>query len=262
MTQPASFHIQFTKPTQSGVFGIPRMFFLANAGRSMSRKISSCRWFSLLICACAACLLNGCTLLRPREDPTRFYLLTVPSAPPAKTAERLSKRWRIGLRPVELPAYLRTKSMVVETGANEIQFADFDRWAEPLDQGISRLMKETLSLADNVESVTLNSHGGEGLDYEVTLRVLACEGVRGASGNSSVRFALRWEVRPIGMDLTLTKRGAFTAHLLAWDGKDYGQMAQRLSAAIADASGAVAAELPAEAEIPAHPSEAKTAPRP
>jgi uncharacterized lipoprotein YmbA len=223
---------------------MPRKLSTAGADPKKGRTSVPHHLFVLLLCAFSFCALNGCALLQPQADPTRFYVLTVQNAPPARAVEGEFKRWKVGLKPVELAAYLRSKAMVVRTGTNEIHFADFDRWAEPLDQGISRVMKETLSSARNVESVALNSHGDETLDYEVAIRMLACEGVRLGNGNSSIRFAVTWEARSVGTNSTVTNRGVFTAHPVAWDGKDYGQLAERLSEAIARASRALAADLP------------------
>ena len=138
----------------------------------------------------AGAVLGGCSFLRPHDDPTRFYVLTVPPALTARFPDGEFKKLRIGLKPVELPAYLRSRALVVRMGTNEIHFADYDRWAEPLDQGISRLVKETLSSAPNVETVTLTSHGDDTLDYEVAIRVLACEGVRVEKGAGTIRFAV------------------------------------------------------------------------
>ena len=229
--------MQPTRPTKSLAIGISQTF-----SRAMSRS------FVPLLCAIAFCALSGCSLLQPHADPTRFYTLTVPGAPPEQAAEGGFKRWKVGLKPVEVPAYLRSKAMVVRTGANEIHFEDFDQWAEPLDQGIGRVMKETLRSARNVEKVVLNSHGDDTLDYEVTIRVLACEGVRVENGNGSIRFSVAWEVRSAGKNSTATKRGVFTADPVVWNGKDYGQLAERLSEAMASASKAVAAALPMESK--------------
>ena len=213
--------------------GIPR-----NIAAAVSRS------FLLLLCAVAISALNGCSILQPHADPTRFYVLTVPSAPPARTAEGEFKRWKVGLRPVEVPAYLRSKAMVVRTQVNEVTFAEFDCWAEPLDQGIARAIKDGLSSANNVESVTLNSFGSDTLDYQVAIRILACEGVRAADGSSSVRFSMTWELRSVAANSAVTKRGVFTAPTTTWDGKDYGQFAQRISDAITSAGQALAAALP------------------
>jgi uncharacterized lipoprotein YmbA len=137
--------------------------------------------------------------------------------------------------------------MMVRTGTNEIHFAEFDRWAEPLDQGIGRVMKEVLSSALNVGSVTLNSHGDDGLNREVAIRIVACEGVRVGTGTSSVCFAASWEVRGSGTNSAPTIRGGFASDRLPWDGKSYAQMAERLSEAIVQAGRTLAADMPVEA---------------
>jgi len=197
----------------------------------------------LLLGIIAAAFLGGCGLLRPHDDPTRFYVLTVPPAATERSEVGELKQLRIGLKPVEMPAYLRSKSMVVRTGTNEIHFAEFDRWAEPLEQGISRVMKENLSSAPNVESVTLNSRGDDTLTCEVAIRILTCEGVRAENGASSIRFAATWEIRPTGTNSAATTRGGFIAEAVAWDGKTYTQLAERLSEAITGASTALAVDL-------------------
>ena len=203
--------------------------------------------FVLLLGAIASFAFEGCALLRPHADPTRFYVLTVPSAPLKPAVGGEFKRWRVGLRPLEVESYLRTKFIVVRTGTNEIHFADFDRWAEPLDQGISRVLKETLGSAQNVESVALNSHGDDSLDFEVTVQILACHGMRAATGRSSIRFAATWEVRTIGTNSTVIKHGGFSAPAADWDGNNYSQLATQLSAAVAAAGKTLAADLPMEA---------------
>ena len=212
-----------------------------------------CRLSVRLLSVLTSCVLSGCSFLQPAADPTRFYVLTVPSALSNRAGGGESKQWKVGLGPVEVPAYLQGKAMVVRSGANEIHFADFDRWAEPLDQGISRVIKETLSGAPNVATVTLNSHGDATLDYEVALRVLGCEGLRVEKRAGTIQFAVAWEVRSVGNKSTLTKRGMFTADPVGWDGKDYGQLAQRLSAAVAGVSQAVAADLPMEVKSAGKP---------
>ena len=210
--------------------------------------------FLLVLGAVAAFALNGCALLRPHADPTRFYVLTVPGTPLKPAVGGEFKRWRVGLRLVEVPSYLRTKFMVVRTGSNEIHFADFDRWAEPLEQGISRVLKETLGSAQNVQSVALNSHGDASLDYEVKIQILACHGMRVPTGKSSIRFAATWEVQAVGTNSIEIKRGGFTAEAADWDGNNYSQLATQLSAAVAAAGKTLAADLPMESRISSKPN--------
>ena len=214
---------------------------------SPSCKLPS-RLFHLLLGVIASALLGGCSLLRPHDDPTRFYVLTVPPAATEHLVPGEFKRLKIGLKPVEVPAYLRSKCMVVRTGTNEIHFAEFDRWAEPLDLGIGRVMRQNLSTARNVAGVTFNPHGDNILDCELLINIVSCEGVRVESGSSSIRFAAAWEIRAVGTNSTATRRGGFTVDKATWDGKSYAQLAERLSEAIAGASIALAADLPMEAK--------------
>jgi hypothetical protein len=94
-----------------------------------------------------------------------------------------------------------------------------------------------------VESVALNSHGDDTLDYEVRIRVLACEGLHGGSGTDSIRLCMSWGIQAVGTNALVNKSGGFTATPATWDGKDYGQMALRLSNAIAAAGATLAADV-------------------
>lgn len=210
-------------------------------------------WISLcrpLLVFGAITFLHGCRIGRPQQDPTRFYVLTVPGRTTESLARDEVQRYRIGLKPFEVPVYLQSKSMVVRAGTNEIMFADFDRWAEPLAQGVSRVMKEELGEAPNVASVTLNSHESADLDFLVSIRISACEGVRWEKGGSFVRFATSWEIQAVGTNALPNRRGGFISDRITWDGRSYAQLAERLSGAVANASIALSADLPVDAGLP------------
>ena len=234
------------------------MNFLPKTGSPGSHSAN--HTMGLLLGTVVAILLGGCGFMRPQEDPTRFYVLSAAHFATGPVEESGRKRLLVGLKPVELPRYLQGRSMVVRTGTNEIQFAEFDRWAEPLDQAISQVMKENLGHAPNVAGVAVNSHGDGSLDCEVAIRVLSCEGVRVANGGGSVRFEATWEVRPVGTNSVAAKRGGFIAEAVAWDGKDYGQLAGRLSEAMAAAANAIVADLPAIATSPSAETRATAKP--
>ena len=204
------------------------------------------RPFVILLGVVAAVAVSGCAFFQPQTDPTRFYVLTVPHALTNEVTEAAAGQWKLGIQLAEVPAYLQTRFMVVRTGTNEIHFAEFDRWAEPLDAGLSRVIKATLGSARNVASVTAESHGEDTLDYEMRLRVLACEGVRAENGAGSIRFTMAWEMWSLGTNSTLIKRGVFAASPRAWDGKDYGALALDLSEAISEGGKTLAADLPGE----------------
>ncbi|MBI4323705.1 MAG: membrane integrity-associated transporter subunit PqiC [Chloroflexi bacterium] len=155
------------------------------------------------------------------------------------------KQWRVGLKAIVLPAYLRTKLMAARMQNNEVVFAEFNRWAEALDQGISRIITENLGTLPNVESVVAYPHhGNDAVDYEVAIHVLACEGAVEGSGAASIRFVAEWELTSVGARGAVAGRGTFTAQPTMWDGKNFGQLARGLSEAVAGLSKSVGQSLP------------------
>lgn len=208
------------------------------------------RWLVPLVGALAAGLLGGCAFFPPQADPTRFYVLTSPTPRPDLSSTRELKRWRVGLRSVELPAYLRNRALVVRVGTTDVHFAEFDRWAEPLDRGIGRLLSEALESSRNLACVGFPSPPDATLDYEVTIRVRACEGTRGERGKGGVRFAAEWEARSAGSATPLARSGVVVNGPAQWNGKDYGQLVERLSEAVMELGESIAGGLLLEAGAP------------
>lgn len=201
----------------------------------------------VLFWAAASLFFSGCTLLKPQPDPTRFFLLTAPNPRTASAPEGKLNQWRVGLKAVVLPAYLQTKLMAVRRQNNEVVFSEFNRWAESLDQGISSVMKENLGTLPSVGRVVVYpNHGADAVDYEVAIRVLACEGAVEASGAASIRFVAEWELTAVGTKSAVAGRGTFTAQPATWDGKNFGQLARALSEAVAGLSESVGQALPAK----------------
>jgi uncharacterized lipoprotein YmbA len=92
--------------------------------------------------ALAAVAFAGCSILTAKPDRTRFYVLDVTSpstyrVPPAATP-------LIGLGPITLPSYLDRPELVTRMGGNELKVSQTGRWAEPLDRGFARALREKL----------------------------------------------------------------------------------------------------------------------
>jgi uncharacterized lipoprotein YmbA len=193
------------------------------------------------------CLLAACSLPLPlpqaQSDQTRYYLLTSADILPGTDTAATLQQWVIGVRAVDVPAYLRGKSFAVRSHANEIMFLDFVRWGEPLDQGIARVLAENLRSLKNVARVSTQPfRADEQRDFEIMVNVTACEG----TADGDVRFAASWRIlAPVGSARTVAE-GNYAASGLRWDGRDHGQLAARLSEALAGLSRDIAAALPKE----------------
>ena len=73
--------------------------------------------------------------------PAKYYLLT-PAGGGATGAS--GKQLLISVGPVTLPAYLDRSQIVTRSGNAELDLADGQRWAEPLQQNFSRVLAEDL----------------------------------------------------------------------------------------------------------------------
>jgi len=202
-----------------------------------------------------AITLTACSIIpKPVADPTRYYVLAAPAKwrelpspvegskmlPPLSAATAPV----VGLRAVTLPAYLTgVKSIAVRQGRNEIIYRDYDRWAEPLDDAIFRLVRDRL-LATGAASAVDPLPGAPARTCDLTIRILEAEGVfADANTPATIRFTAEYELKtPEGARLTGTR--TFTAPSAAWDGKDYAAFAARLSAAVTALADDIAKNLP------------------
>lgn len=106
-------------------------------GRYLRRQLAA----GLLLLLAAGC---GSTL------PSRFYTLA-PVAPPPEIGQK--SRLVIGLGPVVLPEYLNRPDIVTRAGETRMQLAELDRWVEPLEPLLTRVLAENLQRALNARDV-------------------------------------------------------------------------------------------------------------
>jgi len=202
---------------------------------------------SLVCASLAILLLGGCKILPDASiDPTRYYVLSGQATSADPSATRPTGTRQLGLRPVELPGYLRNhKDMVVRTSANELRFQDFALWAEPLETGVNRVLKERLLSTDTIGGVTTYPFSVDiKRDYDVVVRVLNCEGLAHGEKAGVARFAASYDIIASGMSGQVVVRRTFTAPDQPWDGADYGALAHLLSEDIAKLGDDIAANLP------------------
>ncbi len=140
-----------------------------------------------------ACLLGiaACSsLLEPRPDPSRFYLLTPqPSAgqvSPASTGARMS----LGLGPVTMPAYLDRPQTVTRIGTNELRVSEIDRWAEPLNKNFAHVLGQDLEARLGAHVHEFPWYNSTAIDYQVEVAVHRFE--TDASGQSLL--AAHWTI--------------------------------------------------------------------
>lgn len=215
---------------------------LGSTIRHRNRAILGC-----LVGAVLSVTLAGCSILpQAVEDPTRYYLLgNTPSTENTTVAPKGTLH--LGIRAADLPVYLRnTRTIVVRSGANEVRYQDYARWAEPLDLAVQRAVRDRLQLNEAVASAEIPPFSAEvHRDFDIIVRVLQCEGGVDPQGRKTAQFSAVYEILDQrssgngGGGSRAVLRKSFTAPVAEWNGKDFAELAARLS----DAAGALANDI-------------------
>jgi uncharacterized lipoprotein YmbA len=128
----------------------------------------------------------------------RFYTLNA-SPGPAATSSDLS----VVVGPVSVPAVVDRPQIVVSTGPNQVRMEEFNRWAAPLQNDISRVVAENLIAMLGTPRVTLFPQTSSAdADYRVAIEV---QSFQSAPGEAAVLDAV-WTVRRTTNGSTETRR--------------------------------------------------------
>lgn len=210
------------------------------------------RWLFAL--AAAAVVFTGCNVIPPpAPDPTRYFVLS-DAAPTDAPIARAADGLIVGLRTLDLPSYLKSRSIIVRNNANEVAYQDYARWAEPLDAGLGRTVRLRLQDAENVTRVYREPFPFDlDRDYDLAVRIVRCEGAV-TKGQGKARLAAAFEIINVPENRVVVRR-FFNAPEAAWDGHDFGALARLLSEAALALGDAIDAEL---AKLPKPARRART----
>jgi uncharacterized protein len=139
------------------------------------------RLVALTISCALVILAAGCA-----STPSRFYTLSAAPSP-AATSSALS----VVVGPVSVPAEVDRPEIVVTTGPNQVRLEEFNRWASPLQNNISRAVAENLVAMLGTPHVTLSPQTlSADADYRVAIEV---QSFKSTPGEAAVLDAV-WTV--------------------------------------------------------------------
>ena len=136
----------------------------------------------LFLLGTSACTIGG------KSSPSYFYVLDPKIEVEVK--ENL-KDLRIGVGPIVIPGYIDRPQIVTKTESAELQLAEFNRWAEPMDAMFTR------TLAENIKAITSSHliHSYPWLtnlkfDYQVNAKVIKFEN----NSNGDASLVVHWQL--------------------------------------------------------------------
>ncbi len=191
------------------------------------------RWGVAAVVGMLVLVSTGCGGLFPKAPPSRFYVLGA-TAEPAAAGGRLS----IGVGPVQLPGYTDRLQIATRTGANEIDYAERDRWATPLDEGVTRVLLIDLARLLGTDRVSEFPFAlGAPRDYDVSVAFLHFE--PDAGGQVLVEALWRITRAATGEEL-LVRQASFSRPAAAGD---FAAATAALSQALGDLAAEIAGAL-------------------
>jgi uncharacterized protein len=190
--------------------------------------------FALLVALAASILIVSSCSTGP---PTRLYVLTsltrVESVPPTTGRRDVA----IGVGPVELPQYVNRLRIVTGDNSPELQSADVAQWAEPLQDGITRVLAENLSLLLATDRVVIFPWKSFVPEYQVVIEVTHFLGQTGGE----VSLVALWSIlSKNGKDVLVSKKSSFHE---STGSSEYAALAAAMSRTVAALSRDIAAAV-------------------
>jgi uncharacterized lipoprotein YmbA len=180
-------------------------------------------------------VLSGCFSLGRTEPPQRHYVLGGERVQETDPAPRDLAGLSVGVRRLRLASYLEAPFLVVRHGSNEVTYAEFHRWGEPLGGGINRAVAVHLAGRPSIRAVDVAPWPAtERHDFLVQLHVERFEGLApedAAAVVGEVHMRVAWEIVR-QRDGVVLARGATDHRERGWRVGDFAGLARSLDAGL------------------------------
>jgi uncharacterized lipoprotein YmbA len=184
------------------------------------------------------CILIGLFFLvscATREPLPSFYLLTGTGSRTPSSGGTV-----VFVRRIQVPTYLTTTGLATMKNGIEVQYSATQRWAEPLDQGLSRAVAENLSRNSRIKAYGF-SPGASPVNhsYDVSIRLERFEG----NDHGEVVLRAHWSISSAGSTEPISSR-AVDIRKGGWKPGDYPGLVRLLSKEVTEMSHQIASAIP------------------
>jgi len=146
----------------------------------------SCRLIWLTIGFLAMAVL-GCA----STPPTRLFALSSLSDSGVMEKPEDKRCFSIGIGPVKIPGYMNQPEIVTRIAPNELRADEFAKWAEPIEDNISRVLAENLSSLLCIRSIAIFPWKGQTpIDYRLDVQVIRMDGMLGENALLDVSWTI------------------------------------------------------------------------
>jgi len=187
--------------------------------------------------ACLALVLNGCMSV-PNSPTPRFYMLQAVDGNQVSKKTNITSDVVIGVGPVKIPEYQDRPQIVTQDKEKMLKFAQFDRWGEPLDLGMRRLIGENLAVMLPEANFTLYPwNSSVPVKYQVVVEIIQLD----SKLDEDMFLVAQWLVIDVQNSKTMIiKRSEFRQSIIP---QNYSGLVKTLSMACASLSSEIVEAL-------------------
>lgn len=205
---------------------------MTRAHRSKAHRLAT-RW---LLGAIGIALLCGCSIGSRSPAPT-YYLLTARGQPGHSGAADFA----VGVGPVRVAPFLARSDIAVHSGGSGMQINDGERWGEPLEHGIQRVLLQNLHALTGAETRNFPWRQSGIPRYAVRIDVIDLDRL----GDGNAVLEVSWLLEDMQQSKVLNTRqqqlktpvgGTGSAALAEAYSELFSQLAQQIAAALPPSS--------------------------
>jgi uncharacterized lipoprotein YmbA len=206
------------------------------------RVIDQCIWLAVAV-VLLPLLAAGCVSIGKTVQSDFYVLSSLADPAGAETVDELPKGITVGVRETNLPQVLDRPQIVTQTSQNEIRFSEVDRWGEPLEDGVTRVLSENLSFLVPTQNIFVLPTRAV-LEFD---RVVNFEVIRFAySADGFVLLVARWTLFEGDGETVLAQKAASIREPVTMDDPEhlsYGRIVAGMSQALASLSREIATAI-------------------
>jgi hypothetical protein len=148
----------------------------------------------------------GCPSFSPEPDRTRYFALTSEvRADGAAKNPGLGDLW-LGIGPVRIPGYLDREELVVRVAQNRFDVAQNDRWIEPLEESLSRILAQNLyALLGSERIVRYPWPNSRRITHQIEVEIFRFE----PNSEGEAQLSARWAVLETAGKQVLAGKSSF-----------------------------------------------------
>jgi len=139
-------------------------------------------------------LLAGCSILAPQPDTSQFFVLAplpITDTPQSGSESPLLPNAILGLGPVKLPPYLDRNEIAVRVSPTQVTYSTTDRWAEPLDVNVNRVLLQNLSQLLGTDRIVIYPWSNAvQVAYQIRIELLSFEATKSGEAQLTARYGI------------------------------------------------------------------------